>query len=286
MPFWNRFVWDRKPAPVQGHGQTGHEVCLNPLVSLMVTEPKAGKIEMNSEMKPEQPKIPGSSVHPVEELQKKGIRSLRVIPESQLRAAAQAAVAQAILDLLDELSVTEEVRQQLRIRALQVLGNPDQQNSPSLDSTSESQTEAIISSPLVIPTLKNVSADVPVEQKNREEKDTGSPLGKREKALLLQLSKLIAQDWRSEIASVRDSHRDQVERLEVRIQELTQALQATDQVLESHPQAGNAPAEINNSFDHKKSELLDQLFQANVALRALSKGPSQGVSPAGEGEGR
>ncbi|MGE4603108.1 MAG: hypothetical protein AAEJ65_09410 [Planctomycetota bacterium] len=72
----------------------------------------------------------------------------------------------------------------------------------------------------------------------------------------------------------------------MRIQELTMALQATDQVLETNAKSRQEPAEITIPFDNKKSELLDQLFQANVALRALSQGQSQGISPSRDGEGK
>lgn len=243
------------------------------------------KPDQNPEQNPEQTSFPGSSIHPVEELQRKGIRKLRVIPESQLKKTAREAVAHALLELLDGLEIDEPVRQELRIRANQLLGNPPQV-APCPAPEPASGPRQITSAPLVIPSFQNVPTDVSIEQGNGNEEAAGNPLGKREKALLLQLSRLISQDWRSELATVRDSHRDQVDRLEVRIQELTQALQATDQVLETSSQQNQANQEVNTPFDHKKSELLDQLFQANVALRALSQGPSKGVSPSRDGEGR
>lgn len=239
---------------------------------------------MNSEQNPDQPAFPGSSIHPVEELQKKGIKKLRVIPESQLKKAAREAVAVAILELIDDLDIADQVRQELRIRANKVLGhgetsaaNVDQSNQDSSD------PRQVTTSPLVIPSFQKVAPEIPAGQGQPVANSPGNPLGEREKALLLQLSKLIAQDWRSELASVRDSHRDQVERLECRIQELTHALQTTDQILGNNTDQKATDPQMNESFDNTKSELLDQLFQANVALRALSRGPSKGVSPSGEG---
>ena len=239
-------------------------------------------------MKPQQDSDPlalsGSSIHPVEELQKKGIRQLRIIAESQLKQAARVAVAQALLATVDGLEIPEQIRQELRIRAARILG---QEQPISTDGQPQLQKPTQhLSPPLVLGPISNHSADVALGTAEVEENAPGSPLGKREKALLLQLSRLIAQDWRSELATVRDSHRDQVERLEMRIQALTMALQATDHVLETSAKSKQEKTVITTPFDDKKSELLDQLFQANVALRALSEGPSQGISPSRDGEGR
>ena len=239
---------------------------------------------MKPQHHPDPMAFPGSSIHPMEELQKKGIRKLRIISESQLKQTAREAVAHALLEALEGLDVPDVLRQELRIRAAKFLGKEQ------IDAPQEQQlapvAEIHVSSPLVIPSVSNSSADVSIGAPEVDENDSGSPLGKREKALLLQLSRLIAQDWRSELALVRDSQRDQVERLEMRIQELTMALQATDQVLETNAKSRQEPAEITIPFDNKKSELLDQLFQANVALRALSQGQSQGISPSRDGEGK
>jgi len=169
---------------------------------------------MNSEQNPDQPAFPGSSIHPVEELQEKGIKKLRVIPESQLKKAAREAVAVAILQLLDGLEISDQARQELRIRANQVLCNGEA-SEVAVDPTNQqsSAPRQVTSSPLVIPSFQTVAPENTARQQQPDANQTGNPLGKREKALLLQLSKLIAQDWRSELASVRDSHRDQVERL-------------------------------------------------------------------------
>ena len=250
---------------------------------------------MKPQQQPDPMAFPGSSIHQMEELQKKGIRKLRIISESQLKQTAREAVAHALLEALDGLDVPDVVRQELRIRAAKILGKeqievPQEQHKEQIEAPQEQQlapvAEIHISSPLVIPSVSNPSADVSIGAPEVDEKAPGSPLGKRENALLLQLSRLIAQDWRSELALVRDSQRAQVERLEMRIQELTMALQATDQVLETNAKSRQEPAEITIPFDNKKSELLDQLFQANVALRALSQGQSQGISPSRDGEGK
>ncbi|MGE4603107.1 MAG: hypothetical protein AAEJ65_09405 [Planctomycetota bacterium] len=160
---------------------------------------------MKPQQQPDPMAFPGSSIHQMEELQKKGIRKLRIISESQLKQTAREAVAHALLEALEDLDVPDVVRQELRIRAAKILGKEQ------IDAPQEQQlapvAEIHVSSPLVIPSVSNPSADVSIGAPEVDEKAPGSPLGKREKALLLQLSRLIAQDWRSELALVRDSQR-------------------------------------------------------------------------------
>ncbi|MGE4619830.1 MAG: hypothetical protein AAEJ04_08500 [Planctomycetota bacterium] len=248
---------------------------------------------MNQESDASNKAFPGSSIHPVEDLQKKGIRQLRVIPESQLKKAAREAVARALLEVLESLDVSEEVRQELKVRATKIIHG--QSSGATISSApveavgsdpANQRTNRTDTPPLVVPSIQDQVSDIPNQVPAPVPNPPGSPLGQREKALLLQLSRLIAQDWRSELATVRDSHRDQVERLEMRILELTQALHTTDQVLDEKVSNDRAEAGQQNPFDSTKTELLDQLFQANVALRALSERPSKGVSPTQDGEGR
>ena len=69
----------------------------------------------------------------------------------------------------------------------------------------------------------------------------------------------------------------------MRIEELTKALRVTDQVLTRDRTQENAGGSAESPFDHKKEELLDQLFQANVALREISSGEIGGQQSEGEG---
>ena len=93
----------------------------------------------------------------------------------------------------------------------------------------------------------------------------------------------MAGDWGTELGKVQDSHRTQVERLEMRIEELTKALRVTDQVLTRDRSEESADGAVASPFDHKKEELLDQLFQANVALREISSGATDGQQSENEG---
>jgi len=69
----------------------------------------------------------------------------------------------------------------------------------------------------------------------------------------------------------------------MRIEELTKALRVTDQVLTRDRSQEGADGSAESPFDHKKEELLDQLFQANVALREISSGEIGGQQSEGEG---
>jgi hypothetical protein len=72
----------------------------------------------------------------------------------------------------------------------------------------------------------------------------------------------------------------------MRIEELTLALHATDHALASEDKQCTAELEVKSPFDHKKSELLDQLFQANVALRSLADETAPGDTRSQDREGR
>ena len=69
----------------------------------------------------------------------------------------------------------------------------------------------------------------------------------------------------------------------MRIEELTKALRVTDQVLTRDRSEEGTDGPVLSPFDHKKEELLDQLFQANVALREISSGDNGGQPSNGEG---
>ncbi len=219
-----------------------------------------------------------SSVHELQDLQKKGIHKMRVVSASQLRDTARKAVAKALTEILDQVQISGEERKQLLDRAMSHLLAPATQTA----------SMAEVLEPAAAPSSKVSEANIVPEESPPQNQTTASrgPLGQREKALLVQLSQLIARDWRSELATVRDSQRTQVERLEMRIEELTLALQATDHALAIEGEKEIAELEVKSPFDHKKSELLDQLFQANVALRSLEEDSPDGKPRSQDREGR
>ena len=222
--------------------------------------------------------LPASSVHELQDLQKKGISKMRVVSASQLRNSARIALAQALNEMLGEIQICGKERQLILDRAQSHLmpSNPGTDPSP-------------VETPEVAPAAEPVSrADEAKKAQQSQPQASASkgPLGEREKALLVQLSRLIARDWRTELATVRDSQRTQVERLEMRIEELTLALQATDHALASEDKQSTAELEVKSPFNHKKSELLDQLFQANVALRSIAEETAAGETRSQDREGR
>ncbi len=209
--------------------------------------------------------LPHSSVQHLEQLQEKGIRKMRVVSQSQFQEAARKAVARALLETLGDVEISAEARQRLLQRAHACLGEDLKAAAPGSVEPGAGQATVDAKPRIQVPGPKQRQVEEAAPAGGQK-----SALGQREKALLVQLSKLIARDWRSELATVRDSQRNQVERLEMRIEELTLALQATDNALTSSGDPRIDALEVQSPFDSKKSELLDQLFQANVALRALS----------------
>ncbi len=219
-----------------------------------------------------------SSMHELQYLQKKGIHKMRVVSASQLRDTARKALERALTELLEEIQISAEERELLLDRAQSHLMAPTTSPPPPAADLPE----------VAVPS-REISAPTEAPQAQQPRPSTGaSPgaLGQREKALLVQLSRLIARDWRSELATVRDSQRTQVERLEMRIEELTLALQATDHALASEGDPAIDELEVKSPFDNKKSELLDQLFQANVALRSLAEDSATGETRSQDREGR
>ncbi len=205
-------------------------------------------------------------VHDVDELRNKGIKKVRVVGMSHLHEMAREAAARAVLELAESLEVTEQVRRSLVGRAQEaILGGP------------VGPVPQVIEKPALQP-------DVKIEAPSSGVTTSSSlPIGPQDHEMLQELSKLIARDWRSELNLVQDSHRAQVERLEMRIEELTRALRATDQVLTRGREDEGNEDPVLKPFDHKKEELLDQLFQANVALREISPGAANGKTVGGEG---
>ncbi|MBT5737972.1 MAG: hypothetical protein HN891_03290 [Planctomycetes bacterium] len=242
-------------------------------------------------MKPESADSPlsitNSSVHPLKELQEKGIQKIRVVTPAQLRDTARKAVSRALLEMLDGLALSTEQHQQILARANQYVSPTVATPVERGEATKVIQEEKVVTNPMIkvpSPIIPSIPTPAAAEQASTSASD--GPLGKREKALLIQLSKLIARDWRTELATVRDTQNTHVERLEMRIEELTLALQATDHAIAVGGDLEIDQLEVKSPFDHKKSELLDQLFQANVALRAISEEPLSGDLPSQPREGR
>ncbi|MGB1072238.1 MAG: hypothetical protein ACPG1Z_11275 [Planctomycetota bacterium] len=220
---------------------------------------------MSSEMPQNSHKKQKSRVHDVEDLRNRGIRKVRVVGESQLQEMAREAAAKAVLELAANLDLSDEARKSLVAKARESILDGSPGPSPQ-----------VIENPVVKP-------DVRVVDSPTQPSPPVSQIGIQDQEVLQELSKLIARDWRTELATVQDSHRAQVERLEMRIEELTKALRVTDQVLTRDRTQESTGGSIENPFDHKKEELLDQLFQANVALREISSGDIGGQQSEGEG---
>ena len=212
------------------------------------------------------PQLPQGSNDPLEvrelcELQARGIKKVRLVSEGQYRASLRLAVSKASVELLGDLELPQEILDLIRQRALEEISRSSSYpGSAPVEESEESQQSYIPNSSAPPPTTID------------------------------KVSQVLSADWRSEIDDVRNTQRQQIERLESRIEDLMQALKATDQLLlglSEIPTASSqeAQADLANSgvLMGKKSELLEQLFQANLVLRELESGNSAALK-AGSGE--
>jgi len=208
---------------------------------------------------PHQPRISNGplEVREVRELQARGIKKVRLVSEGQYKASLKLAVGKATVELLGDLDLPEEVLLLIRERAFDEIarGSDDRGTGRSVSAGGEDH-----------PGLEE-----PPPPESRPE-------------TIDDVSRVLSADWREEIDDVRDSQRLQVERLEARIENLMQALNATDQLLLGLAEiTTTASTGTQEEIDTpgllmgKKSELLEQLFQANLVLRELESGNAMGL---------
>jgi hypothetical protein len=203
----------------------------------------------------------------VDDLGTRGIRQVRLLSQSQLESAVRDAVAREVLALLGAVELSAEERRELEERAF-----------ARLDGTP--RPPRAVPPPPAAPAPPALPA---------------FDFAAMEQRLIDEIGRLVAQNWREEIAPGHPAARDQVERLERRIDSLMRALDQIERMMERMPAtglglaaalaprgavAGRAPAEALGGI---KNEILEQLFQANLALRELEAGEelSNGHGPDG-----
>ncbi|MGA1203072.1 MAG: hypothetical protein ACO4BJ_08840 [Planctomycetota bacterium] len=196
------------------------------------------------------PLTQGGRLHPVGDLAGRGIANVRLISQSQLDGAIREAVSTEILAVVDELPLSVSDREKLIERALARLGG----------------------SPLPAPTRTTVQAASP--------EPAATPaidLDALSSRIIEEVGRLVSTNWRDEIQSAQDSQRSTIDRLESRIEALMGALDQVERLMERPSAAGAGPATPASSgaLGGIKNELLEQLFEANLALRELEAGEDQ-----------
>ena len=196
----------------------------------------------------------GAKVQEVEALRDRGIEKVRLISQTQFATAVRDAVARELLELLDGLELTEEQREGLEERALARLTGD--RPPPALAPANSDAT----------PVAKAPDFD----------------FAAMEKRLLDEIGRLVAQNWQDEIKTAQDSQTSQIRRLEGRIDSLMRALDQVERMMDRMPETGPAPspadggssslAPAGGALGGIKNELLEQLFEANLALRELEAG--------------
>ncbi len=190
-------------------------------------------------------------LRPVADLGSRGIRQVRLLSQSQFETAVRDAVAREVLAYLGDLDLPRERRQILEERALARLsGDPVERPLP-----------AEVAAPATL-----ASADPSFD------------FVAMERRLVDEIGRLVAQNWRAELETTRDTHSTQITGLERRIDSLMRALDQVERLMDRVP-AGGIAAPIGSNIPPStgplsgiKNELLEQLFQANLALRELEAG--------------
>lgn len=193
----------------------------------------------------------------VGELGTHGIRKVRLVSQSDLEAAIRDAVAREVLDYLAKNEIPTDRRRSIEERAL-----------------------ARLSGEAVLPPASATAAPAAGSSPDLGETQAiaGFDFRAMEHRLIDEIGRLVAQNWREGLESTRDSQSDQIHRLERRIESLMRALDQVEKMMDRVPAAarGAPPTGAGlvgpGPLGGIKNDLLEQLFQANLALRELEAG--------------
>lgn len=225
------------------------------------------------------------SLQPVDGLRRRGVQQIRVLSQSQLARTIQVAINRTLRKELDGIDIAVPALRTIEERAyreFERLVEAGVESEPPVHAP-----EAGFDPGLLREAMSRGQRPLASEGMATAEpatlRATEFDLESLERRMSQQISTLLANDLRKELAAVESSQRQQVELLESRIAKLARALESTDEILArfqdlgpsavtpigaglAAPAAGLDPT--SPLFEHK-SQLLDALFQANLALREL-----------------
>ncbi len=201
-----------------------------------------------------------SRVQPVGELKEKGISRVRLISRSQFESAVRDAVANEILNILDQIELSAEDHETVTERAIERLSG----TTPLLETKSTESRGSTLTNEEVAVSPSATSDFDPTAFKQNIVEEVGG---------------LVAQNWREELRSAQVSQSNQIGRLEDRIDSLMHALDQIEKLIEKSdstfaedPHATQSNGSSNGTLGGMKNELLEQLFDANLVLRELEAG--------------
>ena len=229
----------------------------------------------------------GGEVRQVGDLEAKGIAQVRLISQSQFKSAVREAVATEVLAIIDGLELSPRDREKVEERALARLGGdpfalpPRRETAsaaaPTLDPPVEEKP-----APATLPSLETTAAPEAAAASPPNPTPAPAPPAQEidveamESRIVEEVGRLVSQNWRDELQTAQSSQRNQIDRLEGRIDSLMKALDQIERLIDQ--QQLQAPAAAPSSFIDSgalggiKNELLEQLFEANLALRELEAG--------------
>lgn len=246
----------------------------------------------------------GGEVRPVGDLENRGIAQVRLISQSQFDTAVREALAREVIALADGLPLDSADRERLLERAhARLAGKPIQDTldipiAPKVEAPTTiapepiepSLTDELPIASRTAPELEPLSLEEPsfIEPETIEAPPVVEPTAPArteaaeidvealENRIVEEVGRLVSQNWREELRSAQDSQRNQIDRLEGRIDSLMKALDQIERLMDhqhTRPEEGMPTSFIDTgALGGIKNELMEQLFEANLALRELEAG--------------
>lgn len=213
----------------------------------------------------------GGQVRRVGELEGRGIDKIRLFSRTQIETAVRDAVGREILACLDGIELDPETRDRLRERALARLSGDLTEGPPAASAPRAPES--------VAPATTSSAAAGPAFD-----------FAGMEKRLVDEIGRLVSQNWKDGLHDATESQRATIGRLEGRIETLMRALEQVEKMMEDMPAptAGSAAASAagapgGGALGGIKDELLEKLFEANLALRELeAEEELRGSNPAAD----
>ena len=212
----------------------------------------------------------GGELRPVGDLENRGISQVRLISQSQFDSAVREALAREILAIASDLTLANPDRELLIERAhARLAGKPIEPTasvSPPRPLAERSAARA--------PELEPIPLDDPEPSPHPESAEFD--VEALENRIVEEVGRLVSQNWREELRTAQDSQRNVIYRLEGRIDSLMKALDQIERLMDhqhTRPAEGMPTSFIDSgALGGIKNELMEQLFEANLALRELEAG--------------
>ncbi len=223
------------------------------------------------------------SLHNVGELEDKGIRKVTVLSATRLQELLRVSVNRTLRSQLEDLDLSDEVREQISSRAEAEYGRlvkegleAPEEGTPAPAPTNEQSVLDFLNREER--NLRSLTEDTVAEPTLPTPAPAAPPvidsaaLEAFEARMVQNITKLIEGERQAPVAPpVAAPHAEQLGALEDRISKLLKALETADRVIATtRPRRGGAPTgKVQGPLNEKKGQLLSALFQANLQMQHL-----------------